>query len=207
MMELRCHFITTRFGPLGILWREADPRPLVRRVVLSRPGKTARDTISAIFPGCSKGTSGSIMDLARDMEAFLHGTDISFPMDRIDILSCPPFQQDVLRAEHAIPRGSVSTYSRIAGHLGRPRAARAVGTSLARNPFPILVPCHRAIRSDGFLGGFQGGTAMKQSLLEMEGMVFDSFRRVHPIRFWYGADALPETVPSRTEDQKIGSKQ
>jgi methylated-DNA-[protein]-cysteine S-methyltransferase len=62
----------------------------------------------------------------------------------------------------------VSTYQRIAGHLGSPQAARAVGTTLAHNPFPIIVPCHRAIRTDGTLGGFQGGMEMKRALLERD---------------------------------------
>jgi methylated-DNA-[protein]-cysteine S-methyltransferase len=72
----------------------------------------------------------------------------------------------------------MSTYQRIAGHLGNPQAARAVGTALAHNPFPIIVPCHRAIRSDGTLGGFQGGMEMKRILLEMEGVPVDGSGRV-----------------------------
>jgi methylated-DNA-[protein]-cysteine S-methyltransferase len=91
---------------------------------------------------------------------------------------CPGFQRRVLLAEHGIPRGSVSSYSRIASHLGVERGARAVGSALATNPFPILIPCHRAIRSDGTLGGYQGGLKMKRTLLEMEGVAFDGSGRV-----------------------------
>ena len=83
-----------------------------------------------------------------------------------------PRIQRVLRAEHRIPRGWVSTYSRIAAYVGVPGSARAVGNALAQNPFPILIPCHRAIRADGSLGGYQGGTAMKRVLLEREGQTF-----------------------------------
>lgn len=98
---------------------------------------------------------------------------------------CPDFQRRVLLAEHAIPRGRVSTYARIAAHLGVERGARAVGSALAANPFPILIPCHRAIRSDRTLGGYQGGLEMKRTLLEMEGLSFESSGRVSVQRFYY----------------------
>jgi methylated-DNA-[protein]-cysteine S-methyltransferase len=62
--------------------------------------------------------------------------------------------------------------------LDHPRAARAVGTALARNPFPVIIPCHRAIRGDGTLGGFGGGLKMKRALLEMEGVRFDRYGKV-----------------------------
>jgi methylated-DNA-[protein]-cysteine S-methyltransferase len=72
----------------------------------------------------------------------------------------------------------VSTYQRIAKYLGNAKGARAVGSALAGNPFPIIIPCHRAIRSDGTLGGYQGGLEMKRRLLEMEGVMFDALGRV-----------------------------
>jgi methylated-DNA-[protein]-cysteine S-methyltransferase len=76
----------------------------------------------------------------------------------------------VLLAEYRIPRGRVSTYGAVAKHIGVPRGARAVGNALARNPFPIVIPCHRAIRADGSLGGYRGGLVMKRALLELEGV-------------------------------------
>ena len=84
---------------------------------------------------------------------------------------CTPFQRRVLVAEFGIPRGSISSYRNIASHLGNSKAYRAVGNSLAMNPFPIIIPCHRAIRMNGSLGGYQGGLEMKRKLLEMEGIV------------------------------------
>ncbi|MDD5108101.1 MAG: MGMT family protein [Candidatus Omnitrophica bacterium] len=85
---------------------------------------------------------------------------------RLDL--CSTFQKEVLRAVQAIPRGKVSTYKLIAKQIGRPKAARAVGRALATNPFALVIPCHRVIRSDGSLGGYQGGTKMKQALLRKE---------------------------------------
>jgi methylated-DNA-[protein]-cysteine S-methyltransferase len=110
-----------------------------------------------------------MVSLGERMQAFLEGEPISFGLDSAALENCSGFQRRVLVAEHAIPRGWVSTYGLIAAHLGVVRGARAVGTALARNPFPLIIPCHRAIRSNGELGGYQGGLAMKRCLLEMEG--------------------------------------
>jgi methylated-DNA-[protein]-cysteine S-methyltransferase len=105
-------------------------------------------------------------------------------MDSIALDRCSDFQASVLRAEHRIPRGWVSTYGRVANHLAIPGGARAVGQALARNPFPIIIPCHRAIRSDGRLGGFQGGLEMKRALLELEGAKVSAAGIVSAQRFY-----------------------
>jgi len=119
------------------------------------------------------------VDLVADqIAAFLTGKGIRFSLKIVRLDLCSRFQQKVLVAEHGIPRGSVSTYQRIAKHLGNANGARAVGTALATNPFPIIIPCHRAIRSDGTPGGYQGGLQMKRALLKMEGILFDSSGRV-----------------------------
>ncbi len=68
-----------------------------------------------------------------------------------------------------IKPGHVASYSELAEAAGAPRAARAVGNACARNPFPILVPCHRVVKSDGSIGGFGGDASMKRYLLELEG--------------------------------------
>jgi methylated-DNA-[protein]-cysteine S-methyltransferase len=112
------------------------------------------------------------------MRRFLRGAAVSFDLDRVALETCGDFQRRVLLAEHRIPRGRVSTYGRIALRLGVPGAARAVGRALARNPFPIIIPCHRAVRADGTLGGYQGGRAMKRALLELEGVAFGETGRV-----------------------------
>ncbi len=83
------------------------------------------------------------------------------------------------------PYGQVSTYTFIASHLGVPKGARAVGNALANNPFPLIMPCHRAIRSDLTLGGYQGGLEMKQTLLASEGIHFDDSGRVKYPAFYY----------------------
>jgi methylated-DNA-[protein]-cysteine S-methyltransferase len=79
----------------------------------------------------------------------------------------------------------VSTYKRIAGHLGIPNGARVIGNALARNPFPIIIPCHRAVRTDGSLGGYQGGVKMKRTLLEMEDVEFSDKGKVIMTKVYY----------------------
>ena len=89
------------------------------------------------------------------------------------------FQRRVWAITRAIPRGRTRTYRAIAWEAGSPKGARAVGQAMARNPWPILVPCHRVLGSDGRLTGFGGGLYMKQRMLMMEGaQVPVSYRQV-----------------------------
>jgi O-6-methylguanine DNA methyltransferase len=89
---------------------------------------------------------------------------------RYDLSGLTEFEQAVLRKTLEIPRGEVRTYSWVAREIGRPRAVRAVGTALANNPIPILIPCHRVVRSDGVIGNYgAGGPEAKFKILAHEG--------------------------------------
>jgi len=92
-----------------------------------------------------------------------HAADI--PLD----LRGTPFQQNVWRALCAIPAGETRSYTELAAAAGRPKAMRAAGSANGANPVAVLVPCHRVIRSDGGIGGYAYGTAIKQELLRREG--------------------------------------
>ena len=87
-----------------------------------------------------------------------------------------PFQIKVWEALLSIPSGQVSTYSEIAGHIGNPKAVRAVGTAVGRNPISWLVPCHRALRKSGGLGGYHWGLPVKRAMLAYEGARADVMR-------------------------------
>lgn len=87
---------------------------------------------------------------------------------QLDCRGLPSFHKRVYAVLAKIPYGQTRTYAWVAKSCGRPRAARAVGNALARNPFPLIVPCHRVIRSDGKLGGFAAGTEVKSALLNLE---------------------------------------
>jgi len=90
------------------------------------------------------------------------------PWEWLDLTGLTALQRSVLYATAAIPYGSVRTYGQVAAAIERPRASRFVGTTLAKNPHPILIPCHRVIRSDGSFGRFGGGTDLKRQLIERE---------------------------------------
>ena len=96
----------------------------------------------------------------------------------VDLSLVGPFQRRVLEQLRRIPRGEVRTYRDIAREIGQPGATRAVGTACARNPVPLIVPCHRVVRSDGTLGGYslRGGIALKQQLLVREGVARSRLR-------------------------------
>ncbi len=173
------------FGQLGILWHETADRPTIQRVLLSNDLATAQERIDAAFGQARRGSHPAVLELLGQMRAFLDGQAIVFALDTVALDHCAEFQRRVLVAEHGIPRGSVSTYGLIAAHLGVQRASRAVGNALARNPFPLIIPCHRAVRSNGELGGYQGGLDMKRRLLEMEGVPISRAGKVLTPEFHY----------------------
>lgn len=89
----------------------------------------------------------------------------------VDLRGRTEFEQAVLRKALEIPRGQVRPYGWIAAEIGRPRAVRAVGTALAHNPVPLVIPCHRVVRSDGMIGQYSlGGPAVKRRILSAEGL-------------------------------------
>lgn len=180
---------STPFGSVAVLWSFINGRPRVTRVILSQPRLSAENQVSELFPEVDMSTCPEISAICSDIVASLNGQNIRFSLDLIRLDSCPSFQQNVLRTEHAIPYGRVSTYQLLAIQLGKPTAARAVGNALANNPFPIIIPCHRAIRTDRTLGGYQGGLAMKRTLLESEGIKLDVNGRVLLERLHYEKSA------------------
>ena len=89
----------------------------------------------------------------------------------LDLRGHSPFEQDVWRKALEIPRGEVRPYAWVAAEIGRPRAARAVGTALGHNPVPLIVPCHRVVRTDGTIGQYSlGGPSNKRTILVAEGL-------------------------------------
>ena len=142
--------------------------------------------MSELYPNSQAFSCAEIDDVATAIKGVLEGEEIEFSLDVAEIGLCTEFQRLVLRAEHRIPRGSISTYQLIAEYLGKKNGARAVGNALANNPFPLIVPCHRAIRSDRHLGGYQGGVEMKRTLLEKEGIPFDDAGRIASAQCHYG---------------------
>lgn len=99
---------------------------------------------------------------------YLKGKKVVFDYP-IDIISATNFEKKVWQVTQSIPYGEVRTYQFIAYEVGSPKAFRAVGQALKKNPLPIIIPCHRVIQSNGQLGGFLGGRDLKKNLLAIEG--------------------------------------
>ena len=168
----------TPFGPVAIAWEPGPRGPVAALICLSGSSGSADRLLRAAYPDADIASCREIDALAGLVLAMLAGEPVVFPLDRVALESCPPFQQAVLRADARIPRGQVRTYGEIAAQVGKPGAARAVGNALANNPFPLVVPCHRVVLAGGRLGGFGGGAALKRALLALEGVETDPDGRV-----------------------------
>ncbi|MEI8104965.1 MAG: methylated-DNA--[protein]-cysteine S-methyltransferase [Actinomycetes bacterium] len=106
-------------------------------------------------------------DVRRELDEYFEGRRRTFdlPLD----LRVAPFHEAVLRELALVPYGQVDTYGHLAARVGRPKAARAVGAAMNRNPIPIVLPCHRIVGSNGSLTGYAGGLEIKRALLALEG--------------------------------------
>jgi methylated-DNA-[protein]-cysteine S-methyltransferase len=124
---------------------------------------------------------------------------------RYDLSGLTPFERAVLAKTLEIPAGEVRPYGWVAREIGRPRAVRAVGSALGRNPVPVLIPCHRVVRSDGHVGNYGLGVPMKRALLSAEGVDLDRLERLADagVRF-VGSDSTGVfCVPSCAHAQRI----
>ena len=125
---------------------------------------------------------------------------------RYDLAGLTPFERAVLGATLEIPAGEVRPYGWVARRIGHPKAVRAVGSALGRNPVPVLIPCHRVVRSDGHLGNYGLGVPMKRALLGAEGVDLARLERLAGagVRF-VGSDTTGVfCVPSCTHARRIG---
>jgi methylated-DNA-[protein]-cysteine S-methyltransferase len=104
----------------------------------------------------------------RQLDEYFAGTRREFELE-VDLRPAREFGRAVLEQLAQVPYGELTTYGTLAARAGRPRAARAVGTVMNRNPIPIVLPCHRVVGSSGSLVGYAGGLERKRRLLELEG--------------------------------------
>ena len=177
--------VPTRFGAVGIVWWDSARGPRVRHVFLSRERRPSEQDIREHYPDARQRPSPVIDRLGAHVQRFLEGQPVVFDVELVALEVCGAFQRRVLLAEYGIPRGWVSTYGRIAKHVGVAGGSRAVGRALAENPFPIIIPCQRAVRADGEIGGYQGGSGMKRALLALEGVDFTAKGKVLLERLHY----------------------
>ncbi len=144
---------------LETLEQRLSIRATPRGVSLIRAGRGERPATAA---------ARRLAERARaEIGEYLRGQRAFFSVP-VDLSGAPPFQRRVLEAARQIPFGEGRPYAWVAERIGSPRAVRAVGTALGRNPVPLIVPCHRVWRTDGGLGGYLFGAQLKHRLLELE---------------------------------------
>lgn len=153
---------STAFGRVGIIYRQ-KPFSLVG-IHLPATVEAQKD---AIDPPLAPPHPG-VASLAESVCLYFTGTPIDPHWGLLDLGHLTSLQQDVLRATAKIPFGQTRSYQDVAKVIHRPRASRFVGNTMARNPFPILIPCHRVIRSGGAYGRFGGGGELKKKMIEHE---------------------------------------
>ena len=160
------HTFSTEFGFSAILFGEG-PLP-VKRVFLPHTDKRELHRRIKSADASRPDETRPVLAMSRNIQAYFEGDLMETPWELLDLTGFTPLQCAVLRATAEIPYGEVRSYSQMATEIKRPRACRFVGTTLARNPFPVVIPCHRIIKADGSPGQFGGGTELKKRMLSLE---------------------------------------
>lgn len=156
-------------SPLGPLVVAATPKGLVRVSYTEFRGEddVLEDLARRVSPRVLEAPA-KLDPVRRELDQYFDGRREQFDVP-IDWSYLAGFTREVLRATAAIPFGDVSTYAGVADAAGSPRAVRAAGNALGANPMPVVVPCHRVLRTGGALGGYTGGLERKEFLLRLEG--------------------------------------
>ena len=128
----------------------------------------AEDELARTFGARLLRVPTAVDDVRRELDEYFEGGRRRFDV-AVDLRLARDFSRRVLGQLALVPYGRTTTYGRLAAHAGRPRAARAVGTVMNRNPIPIVLPCHRVVGSTGALVGYGGGLERKRQLLALEG--------------------------------------
>lgn len=156
-------------SPLGDLLLAATPVGLVR-VSFAREGTEA--VLAALARDVSPrllAAPGRLDAAARELDEYFAGRRRTFDLP-LDLRLSHGFRRRVLEQLRLVAYGRTVSYGGLAAAAGSPRAVRAVGSACATNPIPVVVPCHRVLRSDGSLGGYSGGLDIKRHLLDLEGL-------------------------------------
>jgi methylated-DNA-[protein]-cysteine S-methyltransferase len=160
---------TSTDSPFGPLLLATTPRGLVR---VGLPNQDSEAILAELAGRVSPRvieTAKPLDEARRELDLYFAGKLTEFELP-LDWQLSRDFRRRALRAISRIPYGQTRSYTQIATSAGNERAVRAAGTACGTNPIPVVVPCHRVLRSSGGLGGYGGGLAMKEALLELEGV-------------------------------------
>jgi methylated-DNA-[protein]-cysteine S-methyltransferase len=157
-------------SPFGTLLLARTPRGVVRIGLPNQDEDSLlQDLATRVSPRVLEAPA-RLDDLRRELDLYFEGRLRDFDLT-LDWSLSRDFRRRALRAIARIPYGETRSYAQIAASAGNERAVRAAGTACGTNPIPIVVPCHRVLRSGGALGGYGGGLEMKESLLTLEGVL------------------------------------
>lgn len=164
-MEVTMKACCTTWGWVGIA---ASSEGLLGLTLPAISRELALNPLLHRWPMAEEGSSRLIAILDSRLSRYFMGESVGFDDQVLDLRQATDFQTRVWAMVRSIPRGEVRTYGWIAAQVGSPRSARAVGRTLATNPLPVVVPCHRVVGQSGELIGFAAGLDMKRRLLELE---------------------------------------
>ena len=166
----------TTIGEIGLIWNENTQ--LLKQVILpnARTGKTNTTRIKYQELETQTKPPEYISNVMSLIEKLIHGKNINIPIDLLDFNETTNFQKQVLNQQRKIPHAKVTTYKQIARQINKPRSIRPTANALANNKFPLIMPCHRTVKSDWTLGGYAGNKEghIKQILLENEGIKIEN---------------------------------
>jgi methylated-DNA-[protein]-cysteine S-methyltransferase len=154
-------------SPFGKLTAAVTERGLVRLAFPEEDADVVLDRLASRLSPRIVEAQAPLDPIRRELDEYFAGRRKRFELP-LDWTLVGPFGRRVLHAAAAIPYGSVLSYTQVATEAGSPRGSRAAGNALGSNPIPIVVPCHRVLRSGGALGGYAGGLERKRWLLELE---------------------------------------
>jgi len=157
------HFFDYKFLKAGLLSRGDD----LILIDITRGRYEFKDAMEKEYANCREDT-GPFADVIQELTEYLNGERTIFTITYS--LEGSPFQIKVWKQTARIPQGSVKSYGEIAMEIGHPKAVRAVGSAVGRNSIPIIIPCHRVVKTGGQVGQFGGGTELKIRLLNHEGI-------------------------------------
>jgi methylated-DNA-[protein]-cysteine S-methyltransferase len=157
-------------SPLGPLTVAATPRGLVRLAYPSLATDTVLSELAVRVSPRILEAPARLDPVRRELDEYFSGRRRSFELP-LDWTLTDGFTRRVLQATARIEFGGLSTYRQVAEQAGSPRAVRAAGNALGANPIPVVVPCHRVLRTGGGLGGYTGGLERKEFLLRLEGVL------------------------------------
>jgi methylated-DNA-[protein]-cysteine S-methyltransferase len=177
--ESYCLF-DTAIGPCGVAWSERG----LTRLQLPESDRSATERRLKARAARRADPPAAVREVIAEIQRYLTGEAVDFSAVAIDLAKADAFQRKVYETARLLGWGQTASYGELALKIGEPGAAREVGQALARNPIPIVVPCHRIVASGSRIGGFSapGGTLTKKWLLALEGA---------------GAPLLPGMLPIR----------